>query len=206
MNIGKPIRLCILLGLCLGGACLASETDGNDTESQARGVFSFLKNNPCVKPYKQLAASPPMQGTSSGDEGYPWRFLYGDCVAQFGRAALHQDWVVSYLDATEQGDAPGGHGISLGTDFGLQWRTGNDEHISVYYELGAGVQYAAGTAFPAHGSRWMFTTNAGIGVLLPLTPTVLTNMGIRYLHLSNAGLLSKNAGYDAFHLVIGARW
>jgi opacity protein-like surface antigen len=72
--------------------------------------------------------------------------------------------------------------------------------------LGGGIQYAAGTAFPAHGSRWNFTINVGLGVLIPLKPAVHLNTGIRYLHISNAGLWSENAGYDAFHLIIGIRY
>ena len=206
MNTGKPIRLFILLWLCCSGVSLAAEIEDDATDGRARGIFSFVANNPCVKPYRQLAVSPPLQSTSRGDEGYPWRLLYGYCVAQFGRTSLHQDWVVSYLDAWEQGDAPGGNGVSFGTDFGLQWRHDTKDSLTPYYELGGGLQYAAGTSFPAHGSRWMFTINAGIGLLVPLNPTVKLNLAIRYLHLSNAGLVSNNAGYDAFHLVIGARW
>jgi hypothetical protein len=78
--------------------------------------------------------------------------------------------------------------------------------LTPYYELGGGIQYAAGTPFPAHGSRWMFTINAGVGALIPLKPTLQINTAIRYLHISNAGLWSDNAGYDAFHVFVGVRW
>jgi hypothetical protein len=132
--------------------------------------------------------------------------LYGYCVAQNGRLSFHQDWVVSYFDATAQGGAPGGEGVSFGTDLAFQWRHEQGATVTPYYELGGGIQYAAGTAFPAHGSRWMFTVNVGVGVLIPLKPTRQLNMAIRYLHISNAGLWSDNAGYDALHMVIGVRW
>ncbi|MDH3746857.1 MAG: acyloxyacyl hydrolase [Gammaproteobacteria bacterium] len=169
-------------------------------------IIPYVRHNPCAEPYRQLAASPPLQGTSDGGEGFPWRILYGYCVAQSGRMSLHQDWVVSYLDATPQGDAPGGDGVSFGTDFSVQWRHKRGASVTPYYELGGGVQYAAGTPFPAHGSRWTFTTNVGAGLLILLRPNLRLNTAIRYLHISNAGLFSENAGYDAFHMVVGLRW
>jgi hypothetical protein len=161
---------------------------------------------PCNEAYRQLAFSPPIKATSDGGEGYPWRVLYGYCVAQSGRWSLHQDWVVSYLDAHAQADAPAGQGVSVGTDFSLQWRHGTGAALAPFYELGAGIQYAAGTSFPAHGSRWMFTINTGVGLLVPLANQRELNLAIRYLHISNAGLFSENAGYDAFHALIGVRW
>jgi hypothetical protein len=41
---------------------------------------------------------------------------------------------------------------------------------------------------------------------MPLKPTLQLNTGIRYLHISNAGLWSGNAGYDALHVLIGLRY
>jgi hypothetical protein len=52
----------------------------------------------------------------------------------------------------------------------------------------------------------MFTINVGAGFLIPLKPNLQLNTAIRYLHISNAGSLPDNAGYDAFHMVIGVRW
>jgi opacity protein-like surface antigen len=184
----------------------ASEAEENSATNRVLSFIPFVRNNPCAEPYSQLAASPPLQGTSDGDEGFPWRAMYGYCVAQSGRLSLHQDWVVSYLDSTPQGNAPGGDGVSFGTDFSFQWRHRLGASFTPYYELGGGIQYAVGTSFPAHGSRWMFTINAGAGFLFPLKPNLQLNTEIRYLHISNAGILAENAGYDAFHIVIGVRW
>ena len=75
-----------------------------------------------------------------------------------------------------------------------------------YYEFGVGIQFAAGTAFPAHGSRWNFTLNLGAGLLLPVGDSRSVNLALRYLHISNAGVFAKNAGYDAFHALLGIRW
>jgi opacity protein-like surface antigen len=184
----------------------ASEAEENSATNRVLSFIPFVRNNPCAEPYSQLATSPPLQGTSDGDEGFPWRAMYGYCVAQSGRLSLHQDWVVSYLDSTPQGNAPGGDGVSFGTDFSFQWRHRLGASFTPYYELGGGIQYAVGTSFPADGSRWMFTINAGAGFLIPLKPNLQLNTEIRYLHISNARILPDNAGYDAFHIVIGVRW
>ena len=160
----------------------------------------------CSEPYLQLVLSPPLRGTSDGDEGFPWRVLYGYCIVQRGRWTLHQDWVVSYLDADPKGGAPGGDGVSLGSDLSIQWRHRLGATLTPYYELGLGLQYAAGTPFPANASRWMFTINAGAGLFVPLKPELQLNAAVRYLHISNAGLFGENAGYDALHLVVGIRW
>jgi len=160
----------------------------------------------CRDSYRQLALSPPLTGISDAVEGYPWRLLYGYCFAQKGRLTIHQDWVLSAFDATRQEDAPGGRGVSFGSDLSIQWRQRSAPESTPYYELGSGLQYAAGTPFPAHGSHWTFTINAGVGVLVPLPAGRQLNTAFRYLHMSNAGLLRNNAGYDAFHLLIGIRW
>ena len=132
--------------------------------------------------------------------------MYGFCVAQKGRLALHQDWVVSYLDVQPVADSPGGDGVAVGTDFSFQWRHKMGMSFTPYYEGGLGIQYAAGTSFPVHGSDWMFTINAGAGILVPVTRNLQLNTAVRYLHLSNGGFISYNAGYDALQFFVGVRW
>ena len=183
----------------------ASEPETSDTGYL--NFIPFIRENPCThNRYRQLAASLPLQGTSDGGEGHPWRAMYGLCLAQKERLSLHQDWVISYLDVQPLGAAPGGDGVSFGTDFSVQWRHKPGVSFTPYYELGGGIQYAAGTPFPADGSRWTFTINAGVGILIPVTPKRQLNTAVRYLHMSNANVIPKNAGYDAFHLVVGMRW
>ena len=189
---GRTTRACIAVILCCGAVGTSLGEQGIDRS--------------CIEPYRQVAASPPLQGTSDGGEGFPWRLAYGYCISQYARLTLHQDWVLSYLDARPQGDAPGGDGVSFGTDVALHWQHRRGREVTPYYELGVGIQFAAGTAFPAHGSRWNFTLNVGAGVLIPVSTSRSLNLALRYLHLSNAGLSSKNAGYDAVHMLIGVRW
>ena len=195
-----------MVTLCLSGIADAAAQTDDDAVRRPWDFVPFVRKNPCLSRYRQLAVSPPLQGTSDGGEGFPWRALYGYCVAQTGRMLLHQDWVVSYLDAEPQGSNPGGNGASLGTDVSLQWPAPEKASLAPYVEIGGGIQYALGTAFPAHGSRFNFTINAGAGVLIPSRAGRTLNVAIRYLHISNAGVSSDNAGYDAFHLVVGVRW
>jgi hypothetical protein len=197
----------LVLTLFVGSPGFASEAEESHTGATYLGFIPFIREHPCGDgSYRQLAASLPLQGTSDGGEGHPWRAMYGLCVARKDRLSLHQDWVISYLDVQPVGDAPGGDGVSIGTDFSFQWRHRQDASLTPYYELGIGVQYAAITPFPAHGSRWTFTINAGAGILFPVAQNLQLNTAVRYLHMSNAGLFPDNAGYDAFHFVIGIRW
>lgn len=197
--------VCLVLTCIAGNRAIAAETA--DAGGGYLSFVPFIRDNPChVNRYRQLAASFPLQNVSAGDKGHPWRAMYGFCVAQRKRLSLHQDLVISYLDAKPFGGEPGGDGVALGTDFSFQWRQKYGASLTPYYELGLGIQYAAMTPFPAHGSRWTFTINAGAGLLIPVTPAMQINTALRYLHMSNAGLLPKNAGYDAIHLVVGWRW
>lgn len=212
----RPRTLAIVTGtgtawftllMLFGSDVLAAATEEPGATNRLLSVIPFIRNNPCTgNRYHHVAASVPLAGTSDGGEGHPWRAMYGLCVAEKRKLTLHQDWVVSYFDAKRQGDSPGGKGVSFGTDFSLLWQHRRTASVTPYYELGGGIQYAAGTPFPAHGSRWMFTINAGAGLLVPLKPNLQMKTALRYLHISNAGLFPDNAGYDAIHLLIAVTW
>ena len=156
--------------------------------------------------YHQAALSLPAAGVSSAEVGHPWRAMYGYCLLGGQQFVLHQDWVLSYLDAKPVGDDPGGNGVGIGTDLLLRWHPDWRPSLLPYIDMGGGLQFAAGHPFPADGSRWMFTLHAGAGWLIPLRGTSQANLAIRYLHISNAGLVSNNSGYDVVHLILGIRW
>jgi hypothetical protein len=198
-------RVVVLSLLLLASVASASE-DRPNAANRLLGFIPWVGNNPCEARYRQLAVSPPLKSTAHGEAGFPWRALFGYCVAQSGRLNLHQDWVISYQEGEPYEDIPGDTSIGLGTDFSFQWRHRAGDVWTPYYEGGAGIQYSAATSFPVEGSHWMFTLNAGAGILFPLKSGRELNTAIRYLHISNAGWLGENAGYDAFHLFIGLRW
>lgn len=156
--------------------------------------------------YRQAAVSLPAVQVSSAEVGHPWRAMYGYCLRGGDRFVLHQDWVLSYLDAKPIRDDPGGTGVGIGTDLLLRWHPDWRPSLVPYLDAGLGVQFAAGTPFPADGSRWMFALHAGAGWLIPMQRERQANVAIRYLHISNAGFLGENSGYDVIHLVLGIRW
>lgn len=156
--------------------------------------------------YRQAGISVPVIQVSSAEVGHPWRAMYGYCLLGRNQLVLHQDWVLSYLDAEPIDDIPGGTGIGLGTDLLLRWHPSWRPSLIPYMDVGGGIQFAAGNSFPADGSRWMFTLHAGAGWLIPMKYDRQASVTLRYLHVSNAGVVGNNSGYDVVHLVLGVRW
>lgn len=156
--------------------------------------------------YRSAGISLPAIQVSSAEVGHPWRALFGYCLLDRNRLVLHQDWVLSYLDAEPIDDIPGGTGVGLGTDLLLRWHPTWRPSLLPYMDVGGGIQFAAGNSFPADGSRWMFTLHGGAGWLIPLRHDRQASVTLRYLHVSNAGVVGANSGYDVVHLVIGLRW
>lgn len=156
--------------------------------------------------YRQASLSVPAIQVSSAEVGHPWRAMFGYCLLGGNRLVLHQDWVLSYLDAEPVGSIQGGSGVGIGSDLLLRWHPDWRPSLVPYMDVGGGIQFAAGNSFPADGSRWMFTLHAGAGWLIPMRRDQQASITLRYLHISNAGVADNNSGYDVIHLVLGVRW
>jgi hypothetical protein len=156
--------------------------------------------------YRQVGVSVPAIQVSSAEVGHPWRAMYGYCLLGGNRLVLHQDWVLSYLDAEPVGSFQGGTGVGIGSDLLLRWHPDWRPSLVPYMDVGIGIQFAAGNSFPADGSRWMFTLHAGAGWLIPMGHDRQASVTLRYLHISNAGVADNNSGYDVIHLILGVRW
>ncbi len=156
--------------------------------------------------YRQASLSVPAYQVSSKEVGHPYRAMYGYCLFERSGFVLQQDWVLSYLDADPVDGSPGGEGVGLGADFLFRWHPNWRRSLIPSFDFGAGIQYAAGHAFPADGSRWMFTVLGGLGWLIPVRDGREVSVSLRYTHMSNAGVVENNSGYDVVHLVVGWRW
>ena len=156
--------------------------------------------------YRQVSISLPAVQVSSKEVGHPYRAMYGYCLVGGKRFLVHQDWVFSYLDADPVGDNSGGDGVGFGTDLLLRWHPDWRPSLIPYVDAGIGIQYAAGTSFPADATRWNFTLHGGAGWLIPTRRDRRMNVSVRYLHISNGGISDTNSGYDVVHLVLGLRW
>ncbi len=156
--------------------------------------------------YRQASISLPAVQVSSKEVGHPYRAMYGYCLIGGKRFLVHQDWVLSYLDADPVGGNPGGSGVGLGTDLLLRWHPNWRPSLIPYVDAGIGIQYSAGTSFPADATRWNFTLHGGAGWLIPTRRDRQMNLSVRYLHISNGGVSDTNSGYDVVHLVLGLRW
>lgn len=165
-----------------------------------------LAEPPGTCSYRQASLSVPAMQVSSKEVGHPWRAMYGYCLRGGQRFVIHQDWAVSYLDAEPVGIYPGGSGFGIGSDLFVRWHPDWQPSRLPYLDAGLGIQYAAGTAFPADATRWNFTVHGGIGWLIPARKHQQLNVSLRYLHISNGGVADKNSGYDVVHLVFGLRW
>ena len=42
--------------------------------------------------------------------------------------------------------------------------------------------------------------------MIPLQRERQAEISLRYLHISNAGFVDDNSGYDVIHLILGLRW
>jgi hypothetical protein len=199
VQVGRRLFHAVPMFRYIATFCLTAITAPGTTSAASQESAT-----PCG--YRQAAVSLPVIQVSSAEVGHPWRAMYGYCLLGGERLILHQDWVLSYLDAKPIGSVPGGTGIGIGTDLLIRWHPDWRPSLLPYIDVGGGIQFAAGNSFPADGSRWMFTVHGGVGWLIPVRREREASVTLRYLHISNAGLADNNSGYDVVHLVLGLRW
>lgn len=99
-----------------------------------------------------------------------------------------------------------------GTLFGgginpIFWQYNFTSHRRVvpYFNLGAGMLFTT-RDFPAGTSSFNFTPQGGIGISWFAWPGRAVNFGIRYHHISNAGITKPNPGHNALYFYTGFSW
>lgn len=100
------------------------------------------------------------------------------------------------VDATFDDD-----GVASGLDLVFRWHIWHRQDLTIYLDTAAGIQQAT-TEFPSD-SHFNFRLIGGIGTMLRLDDSLFLLGGIRYLHISNAGITEKNNGLDAGMAYLG---
>jgi opacity protein-like surface antigen len=70
------------------------------------------------------------------------------------------------------------------------------DRFTFYFDAGAGV-FIADKEVPEHGTHFNFTPRSGFGVGYHLSDRVYLLAGVRYWHLSNAGIDGRNPSFDS---------
>ncbi len=93
------------------------------------------------------------------------------------------------------------HGGVGGFDLLLRWHFVNEDGYSLYIDGGAGFQQAT-TNYPSD-SHHNFRPQFGIGGTLELFDSARLMVGVRWLHISNAGTTDGNDGFDGAQFYAG---
>ena len=100
------------------------------------------------------------------------------------------------VDATFDDD-----GGAVGLDMVFRWHFWRREGVTFFLDAAVGIQQAT-TEFPSD-SHFNFRLISGFGATLHLDDSLYLMGGIRYLHISNAGITEVNDGLDAGMAYLG---
>ena len=200
----KPILiLLIITGFCLihfeleamdsnsvGGRPSANTTllNGNpERKNQSIGPRNdFSRGSRKLQTYASVAA-----GDKGKGEMYALHFGYGYFLRDY--LSINVDVLGAYIRSGIDDN-----GIAGGIDviFRRHFSWSNDDLWSVYLDLGGGLQQQS-TNF-AGSRRFNFRVMGGGGATLRVTDHVRMIGGIRYLHISDAGIEGGGGGFDGF--------
>ena len=94
------------------------------------------------------------------------------------------------------------NGELVGLDLLFRWHFLTGERFSLHLEGGAGIQQAD-TDCPSD-NHFNFRPQLGLGATVRLTEDFSLLTGVRYLHISNAGITNGNDGFDGAMVYLGA--
>ena len=91
------------------------------------------------------------------------------------------------------------------TPFYWQYNFTSHPRLVPYINLGGGMLFTT-QDFPAGTSSFNFTPQAGLGAYWFTRPDRAVNIGLRYHHISNAGISKPNPGHNALYFYAGLSW
>lgn len=101
---------------------------------------------------------------------------------------------------------------SWGTVYGggmnpFLWQYNFTSHASLvpYLQMGGGLLLTT-RDFPAGTSSFNFTPQGGIGAYWFATPNRAVSFGVRFHHISNAGISKPNPGHNGLYFYTGLSW
>ena len=89
--------------------------------------------------------------------------------------------------------------------FFWQYNFTSHPRVVPYIQLGGGMLFTT-QDFPAGTSSFNFTPQGGIGAYWFQRPRRAVNFGVRYNHISNAGITKPNPGHNALYFYGGLSW
>jgi hypothetical protein len=87
----------------------------------------------------------------------------------------------------------------------LKWNFTSSAHAIPYLELGGGVLFS-NHVVPLNTSHVNFVTHATLGFQFFNNPRRAFTAGVRYEHISNAGLAVPNPGINTVQFQVGMNW
>lgn len=141
-----------------------------------------------------------------GNEGQLIQVHVGLGYYILNRLSLNFEAVGGYADADDQPTAVGGDSATVGFDLLARWHVLVGPNWSVYLDGGAGLRQFGPRSYPAAGTHFNFTPQAGAGATLRLNHDLWLMGGARWLHISNADIdgEDQNPGDDAVQVYLGA--
>lgn len=118
--------------------------------------------------------------------------------------SVNLEVVGGVVDGSNENQATGGDFEASGFDVLLRWHLLRGDGWSIYAEGGAGTLYTS-KSFPADGTHFNFTPQVGAGVTLRVLGDMRLMGGIRWHHISNAGIYDHgiNPGFDGIMTYAG---
>lgn len=100
------------------------------------------------------------------------------------------------------------HGFIYGagfTPFLMQWNIATGTRVTPFLNAGGGILLTS-EKFPQETSHFNFTPQGGVGAYIFTSSTRAWVLGVRFHHISNAGLTRHNPGHNALYVHGGISW
>ncbi len=138
-----------------------------------------------------------VSATVGEDSGALYLGHFGAGYFVFDGFSVNLEAVLGGIRAQNEAGEGGGAFAAGGFDLLARWHVIRADKWSIYLEGGAGV-LQSGQSFPAHGTHFNFTPQAGVGVTFEVLENARLMLGSRWHHVSNADIFSnsRNPGYD----------